>query len=63
MQAVFQNELGNRITIKLSRAPNIGTTKQLRIEMIGPKSTADNTCTQMEAWELYKLLHQIFGNS
>lgn len=56
----FVNELGNDIKIKaeIDRKNNLEY-YYLKITMEGPNSISENTITQMEAEELYKILKEI----
>jgi hypothetical protein len=47
----FVNELGHTITMEVRLAPGV-----VRVEAVGPTSTADHTWTQIEARELLGLL-------
>lgn len=60
MLKTFKNELGNKITISLAKAPDVRGAKQITIKMVGPKSTAENTITEQEAKVLWQMLSDVF---
>ena len=61
MEKVFVNELGNRISISVTRSPGtMLAAGRVTIKMVGPKSTSENIVTQKEARVLHAMLSEMF---
>jgi hypothetical protein len=56
-RAVFDNELGNRITVAVRNAKLDDGSRGVSIRLTGPDSENENLVTPREAQELSKALH------
>lgn len=61
MQREFVNELGNKISMSVTRSPGtMASVGRVTIKMVGPKSTSENIITQKEARVLHEMLSNMF---
>lgn len=58
VSAAFKNELGNKIKLRVGRAPTEKGAPMLKITLAGPKSISENTITVREGRRLVRAVSQ-----